>query len=116
MLKAIPSSPAPSSPPLPSSGLTRAELLAQATYSGILRSRTSDLCTLMGPSIMAWIGDDGGKGPTYYSAAVNGSTSGQDMIDELFVIYAYGINGIAKGTYATLTSAVWAALASSFIF
>lgn len=90
-------------------GLSRAEVLAQATYSGMLRSRTDDLCTLRGPSIMAWLGDEDGKGPKP-SIAIDGYTSGQDMISDLFTtLFGVFTNGIALGTYSSLPATpVWA--------
>ena len=90
-------------------GLSRAEVLAQATYSGILRSRTDNLCTLRGPSIMAWLGDEDGKGPTYTRGDVDGTTSGQDMIDTLFGPTIAYTNGLTLGTYSSLPATpVWA--------
>ena len=90
-------------------GLSRTEVLAQATYSGMLRSRTDDLCTLRGPSIMAWLGDEDGKGPKP-SIAIDGYTSGQDMISDLFTtLFGVFTNGIALGTYSSLPpTPVWA--------
>ncbi len=89
--------------------LSRDEVLAQATYSGMLRSRTNDLCTLRGPSIMAWLGDEDGKGPQP-SIAIGGATSGQDMISDLFTTsFGVFVNGIALGTYSSLPlTPVWA--------
>jgi hypothetical protein len=91
-------------------GLSRSEVLAQATYSGILRSRTDNLCTLRGPSILAWLGDEDGKGPQP-SIAIDGTTSAQDMISDLFTSsFGVFVNGIALGTYSSLSaSPVWAA-------
>ena len=90
-------------------GLSRAEVLAQATFSGILRTRTDDLCTLRGPSIAAWLGDEDGKGPLYTRTDVDGTTSAQDMIDTLFGPTIAYTNGLTLGTYSSLSaSPVWA--------
>jgi hypothetical protein len=91
-------------------GLSRAELLAQATYSGVLRGRSDNLCKLWGPSIMAWLGDEDGKGPRPSTGGVTGATSAQDMISDLFtVLFGTYVNGLTLGTYSSLSaSPIWA--------
>lgn len=89
-------------------GLDRAEVLSVAQFSGILRRRTDNLCTLMGPSITAWVGDEDGKGDGAYNA-VNGLTSAQAMVVDLFSSVD-GVNGIELDDYSSLPATpVWAA-------
>ena len=91
-------------------GLTRAEVLAQATYSGVLRGRSDNLCKLWGPSILSWLGDEDGKGPSPSSSTVSGTVSAQAMISDLFTLsFGNFVNGIDLGTYSSLPATpIWA--------
>lgn len=84
-------------------GMTRDDVLALSTFTGILRSRTNNLCTISGPSIMAWLGDEDGKGPHPSTVGITGATSAQDMISDLFTtLFGVYTNGITLGTYSSL--------------
>jgi hypothetical protein len=86
-------------------GLSRAEVLAQATYSGVLRGRSDNLCKLWGPSILAWLGDEDGKGPIPGTGSASGAVSAQQMVIDLLTFS----NGLTLGTYSSLSaSAIWA--------
>lgn len=90
-------------------GLTRDDLLELSTFTGILRSRTNNLCTISGPSITALLGDEDGKGPLSPAGGVDGTVSGQQMIIDLFGGSALYSNGITLGTYSSLPlTPVWA--------
>lgn len=92
-------------------GMDRDTLYSLARFSGRLQRRSDDLCTLAGPSILAWLGDDEGKGP-WINTALNGATSGaHDMIDDLFNLGGsayYRVNGLTLGTNNLPATAVWA--------
>jgi hypothetical protein len=86
-------------------GLSRSEVLGLASYSGILRSRTDNSCTLMGPSILAWLGDEDDKGPQV-SGTYSASTSPQDLLTDIFA--DLNTNGITLGSISGLPATAYA--------
>lgn len=99
-------------------GLTRDEVIAQSRYTGIVRRRSNELCTLSGPSAMAWLGDEDGKGMFPSSFSIDGTTSGQDMISDLFALSSgLYVNYLTLGSYSSLPATpVWAKPSDYYLY
>lgn len=97
-------------------GLDRDAVYSLARFSGRLQRRSDDLCHLEGPSILAWLGDDEGKGPWINTALDGAALGAHDLIDNLFNSGGsayYRVNGLTLGTNNLPATAIWAAVDTS---
>lgn len=95
------------------SSLDEAAVLDLAMFSGVLRRRSNNLCTISGPSVLAWIGDEDGKGPTLIGTYDGSDPGGANaLIDDIFNDGAFAkfrTNNITLGTNGLPTTTLWAA-------